>query len=44
MTIRSTTKTTEFRKLLKMFPKRPSVVAEGDSWFAHPRKNMQVMG
>ena len=29
-----------FAKLIKRFPNRLNIVAEGDSWFAYPPKNL----
>jgi hypothetical protein len=36
--IRSTTTQSGFAELLRRYPHRTSIVAEGDSWFAYPRK------
>ena len=39
-----TTNTVEFGKMLELFPERVSVIAEGDSWFAYPRKGLINLG
>ena len=36
--IRSTSRDSEFAQLLRRYPQRTCLVAEGDSWFAYPRK------
>jgi hypothetical protein len=36
--IRSTTTQAEFSGLIRRYPHRTNIVAEGDSWFAYPRK------
>jgi len=36
--IRCTRNETEFRRLIKRYPDRPVVIAEGDSWFAWPKE------
>jgi hypothetical protein len=36
--IRSTTTHTEFSELIRRYPHRTNIVAEGDSWFAYPSK------
>jgi len=38
--IRSTRSPGEFARLIRRFPARTNVVAEGDSWFAYPPKNL----
>ena len=36
--IRSTSRDSEFTQLVRRYPQRTCLVAEGDSWFAYPRK------
>ena len=36
--LKSTRQPARFNQLLKRFPKRTSVICEGDSWFAYPRE------
>lgn len=36
--IRSTSRDSEFTQLIRRYPHRTNLVAEGDSWFAYPRK------
>ena len=38
--IRSTRNSREFRQLLRRYPARTSIIAEGDSWFAYPPKGI----
>lgn len=37
-TLRSTSRQSEFAELISRYPRRTSIVAEGDSWFVYPRK------